>query len=75
MFADVGGASNNIRIALEGGHRLERRWKNIMIAFTYGRKLKYADLDDPHYKSNTLMMMRAKKKLSKEAQDKREEKI
>ena len=46
-----------------------------MIAFTYGRKLKYADLDDPHYKSNTLMMMRAKKALSKEAKEKREAKI
>ena len=69
IYADVGGATNNIRIALEGGCRLDRRWRNLNIAFTYGRKVKYEDLDDPHYRSNTLMIMRSKRKLSKEAQE------
>lgn len=32
--------TSNINIALEGGQRIERRYKNMEIAFTYGKKLK-----------------------------------
>ena len=42
------GKSNLIDTAYEGGFRLERRFKNMDIAFTYGYKLKYEDLDDPY---------------------------
>ena len=40
---------NLIAAAYEGGHRLERRDENIYTAFTYGKKLKYEELDDPGY--------------------------
>ena len=40
---------NLIAAAYEGGHRLERRDENIYTAFTYGKKLKYDELDDPGY--------------------------
>lgn len=40
---------NIILAAYEGGHRLDRRDKNIYTAFTYGKKLKYCELDDPGY--------------------------
>ena len=30
-------------------------------AFTFGRKLRYKDLDDPHYRSNIMMERRLKK--------------
>jgi hypothetical protein len=42
---------NLIAAAYEGGHRLERRDENIYTAFTYGKKLKYEELDDPGYVS------------------------
>ena len=41
--------NNLIKSALEGGQRLQRRDKNIYTAFTYGKKLKYDELDDPGY--------------------------
>ena len=40
---------NLIAAAYEGGHRLERRDKNIYTAFTFGKKLKYEELDDPYF--------------------------
>lgn len=40
---------NLIAAAYEGGHRLERREANITAAFTYGKKLKYSEIDDPQY--------------------------
>ena len=38
-----------IAAAYEGGHRLERREENILAAFTYGKKIKYDEIDDPAY--------------------------
>ena len=40
---------NLIAAAYEGGHRLERREENMLAAFTYGRKLKYSEIDEPSY--------------------------
>jgi hypothetical protein len=40
---------NLIKAAYEGGHRLVRRDENIFTAFTYGKKLRYDDLDDPAF--------------------------
>ena len=45
---------NTIQAAYEGGHRLRRRDHNVGVAFTYGMKLTYADLDDPNYKDRVL---------------------
>lgn len=47
----AGGASSNIQNAIEAHLRVKRRYKNMAVAFTYGRKLRYNELDDlpEHY--------------------------
>lgn len=49
------GKSNLIDAAYEGGFRLQRRFNNMNMAFTYGYKLKYKDLDDPKMKEKIIM--------------------
>ena len=39
---------------------MERRFKNMEVAFTYGKKLRYEDLDDPLYQKNIAMEQRAR---------------
>lgn len=46
--------SNVIEAAYEGGNRLARRQENIETAFTYGKKIKYKDLDNPQFKFNII---------------------
>lgn len=41
------GKSNLIEAAVQGGYRLDRRFKNMNKAFTYGVKFTYDDLDNP----------------------------
>ena len=55
-----------MKAAYEGGHRLSRRDKNIMTAFTYGKKLRYSQLDDPQYKEKILYENRSKKQPTKQ---------
>lgn len=40
--------------ALQAGKRLSRRELNILTAFTYGKKYKYCDIDDPYFIYNTV---------------------
>ena len=37
---------SNIQNAIEAHLRVKRRYKNMAVAFTYGRKLRYNELDD-----------------------------
>jgi hypothetical protein len=53
--------TNQIKAALEGGHRLKRRDYNIFTAFVYGKKLKYDELDDPLYKQKIIYDMKSRK--------------
>jgi hypothetical protein len=46
---------------MEGGHRLIRRDYNIYTAFSYGKKLRYSELDDPLYKQKLLYDMKCKR--------------
>lgn len=46
---------------MEGGQRLNRRDYNIYTAFSYGKKLKYAELDDPLYKKKLLYDIKCKR--------------
>lgn len=39
-------------MAYRAGHRLDQRSKNIETAFTYGKKLKYSNIDNPLYAWN-----------------------
>ena len=45
---------NTIQAAYEGGMRLERRNENVLTSFTYGKKLKYAKLDDTKWKEKCI---------------------
>lgn len=54
------GKSNLIDTAYEGGFRLQRRYKNMQMAFTYGYKLTYDDLDDPKLKEKILTHLKMK---------------
>jgi hypothetical protein len=58
---------NLIAAAYEGGHRLERRDINIFTAFTYGKKLRYEDLDDARFAYN----LKNKAKIKKISQQRR----
>jgi hypothetical protein len=51
--------------AFECGNRLERRDENILTAFTYGKKIRFKELDDKNYIENLLYDHRCRKKLSK----------
>jgi hypothetical protein len=52
--------ANVVKAAVEGGLRLKRRQKNIELAFTYGQRITYDDLDNPHFKGDILNRMRKK---------------
>jgi hypothetical protein len=43
-----------LKAATDGAARFRRRNSNINIAFTYGRKLIYKELDDAKYKEKVL---------------------
>ena len=49
---------STINAALEGGKRLNRRLLNVLTAFTYGKKCKYQDIDDPFFVFNVTNSMK-----------------
>ena len=53
-----------ISAAYEGGHRLERREENMLAAFTYGKKLRYSEIDDPSYIPRLIATVTKKSKKS-----------
>ena len=56
------GKCNFLQAAYEGGHRLKRRYHNMCVAFTYGAKLKYDDLDDPQLEEKIQNRLAARSK-------------
>lgn len=54
-----------INTALEGGKRLSRRLQNVLTAFTYGKKYKYQDIDDPFFVFNVINSIKKNSKKSK----------
>ena len=50
--------------AFECWNRLERMEENILTAFTYGKKIKFKELDDKNYIENLLYDHRCQKRLS-----------
>ena len=54
IFSKSKEKGSSINTALEGGKRLARREKNMLTAFTYGRKFKYQDIDDPFFVYNVI---------------------
>ena len=54
------GKQNVINTCLEGGKRIDRRFANILLAFTYGVKLKHDDLDDPDFEEKLRVYMSKK---------------
>ena len=61
-----GGPGSNLTVksAYEGGHRLKRREHNVGVAFCYGMKLKYEDLDDPNYEDKVMAHFKSKSRNS-----------
>jgi len=54
IFSKQKDKESSIQTALEGGKRLARREKNVLTAFTYGKKLKYSDIDNPFFVYNVI---------------------
>ena len=62
---------NLMAAAYECGSRLERRQENILTAFTYGKKIRYEDLDDANYQSALIQKNKSKTKKQKKKHKKR----
>jgi hypothetical protein len=54
IFSKSKEKESSINTALEGGKRLARREKNVLTAFTYGKKLNYQDIDNPYFVYNVI---------------------
>lgn len=66
------GKTNLMEAAYEGGFRLQRRYHNMNMAFTFGHKLQYSDLDDPNLKKKLVTSMKIRDKQMKKMKKERE---